>query len=258
VLVFLPAWDGRYYWDYPEYRAAARLGGETELRRLIHDGKRLGYRFVPMFGANTANRRSPAFARFADAATSKIDDDRMDLNWVDWDNDRHQDGWAAYLNLGVESWRRWLTDRIAAAIDTYDIDGYFLDIVGGWVNNPRADMHEGVRRLVGELRQRYPRVLPCGEFHYDALLELIPLYHVYATHAVPFARFFSHLSHPAPGRGSSGVHESGFSPFDPRTLALARREGLLPTLSVVDDTFTAHQQEMSAVIREARQRAGLG
>ena len=258
VLVFLPAWDGRYYWDYPEYRAAARLGGEAELRRLINDGKRLGYRFMPMFGANTANRRSPAFARFADAATSKIDDDRMDLNWVDWDNDRHQDGWAAYLNLGVESWRRWLTDRIAAAIDTYDVDGYFLDIVGGWVNNPRADMHEGVRRLVGELRQRYPRVLPCGEFHYDALLELIPLYHVYATHAVPFARFFSHLSHPAPGRGSSGVHESGFSPFDPRTLALARREGLLPTLSVVDDTFTAHQQEMSAVIREARQRAGLG
>jgi hypothetical protein len=27
-----------------------------------------------------------------------------------------------------------------------------------------------------------------------------------AVHAVPFARFFSHLSHLAPGRGSSGVH----------------------------------------------------
>ncbi len=27
----------------------------------------------------------------------------MDLNWVDWDNDRHQDGWLAYMNLGVDS-----------------------------------------------------------------------------------------------------------------------------------------------------------
>jgi hypothetical protein len=258
VLVFLPAWDGRYYWDYPEYRAAARLGGESELRRLVQEGKRLGFRFMLMFGANTANRRLPSFASFADAATSKIDDDRMDLNWVDWDNDRHQEGWAAYLNLGVESWRRWLTDRITAAITTYDVDGYFLDIVGGWVNNTRADMHEGVRQLVAELRRRHPRVLACGEFQYDALLELIPLYHVYAAHAVPFARFFSHLSHPAPGRGSSGVHESGFSRFDPKTLSLPQRTGLLPTLSVVDDTFTAHRSEMAAVIQAARRRAGLG
>jgi len=118
-------------------------------------------------------------------------------------------------------------------------------------------MHEGVRGLVGELRARYPHVLACGEFHYDALLELIPFYHVYAAHAVPFARFFSHLSHPAPGRGSSGVHESGFSAFDPATLALPSRPGLTPTLSVVDDTFTAHRREMTAVIREARRRAGL-
>ena len=253
VLVFLPAWDGRYYWDYPEYRAAARLGGEAALRRLIHDGKQLGYRFMPMFGANTANRRLPSFAGFADAATSKIDGDHMDLNWVDWDNDRHQEGWAAYMNLGVESWRRWLTDRIAAVIDGYGVDGYFLDIAGGWVNNTRADMHEGMRRLVGELRRRYPQVVACGEFHYDALLELIPLYHVHSPHAVPFARFFEHLSHPAPGRGSSGVHESGFAPFE----GMPHRDGLLPTLTVVDDTFTAHQIEMTAVIREARLRAGL-
>ena len=130
--------------------------------------------------------------------------------------------------------------------------------MGGWVNNTRADMHEGVRRLITDLRARYPQVLACGEFQYDALLELIPLYHVYPAHAVPFARFFSHLSHPAPGRGSSGVHESGFSRFDPQTLSLPRRDGLLPTLTIVDDTFAAHRSEITAVIREARRRVGLG
>ena len=258
VLVFLPAWDGRYYWDYPDYQVAKRLGGAGEFRRLVDEGKALGYRFMPMFGANTANRKLPSFARFADGATSKVDGDQMDLNWVDWDNDRHQEGWSAYMNLGVESWRRWLTDRIAAVIDDFGVDAYFLDIIGGWTNNTKADMHEGARLMIAELRRRYPAVLACGEFHYDALAEFIPLYHVYSPRYVKYARYFSHLSHPAPGRGSSGVHESGFSPFDPKTLSLPTRDGLIPTLTVVDDTFTTYRDQMLAVVHEARSRVRSG
>ncbi|HTR21076.1 MAG TPA: hypothetical protein VMH88_09510 [Gemmatimonadales bacterium] len=255
VLAFIPAWDGRYYWDYPTYQAATRLGGETEFRRLVQEGRRLGFRFMPMFGANAANRRLPGFSQIADGATARVDGDRFDLNWVDWDNDRHQEGWGAYMNLGVESWRRWLGGRIADTIERYGVDAYFLDIAGGWVNNPAADMHEGTRRLVADLRARYPHVLACGEFHYDALLEFIPLYHVYSPHGVPYARYFSHLSHPAPGRGSSGVHESGFSTWEPATLSLSKRPGLIPTLNVVDDTFTKYRDQMAAVIARAKEWA---
>src|SRR5690349_22762880 len=108
---------------------------------------------MPMFGTNAANRNLSSYSAIADAATSKIDGDRMDLNWVDWDNDRHQDGWLTYMNLGVASWRTWLTERIADVIRTYGVDAYFLDIVGGWVNNPKADMHEGTRQMIAELRR---------------------------------------------------------------------------------------------------------
>lgn len=253
VLVFISAWDGRYYWDYPAYRAADRLGGEAGFRRLIQDGKRLGFRFMPMFGANAANRRQPSYRAVADASVARVDDDRVDINWVDWDNDRHQEGWLSYMNLGVDSWRAWLTGRIADVVERYGVDAYFLDIVGGWMNNTRADMHEGTRQLVADLRARYPQVVACGEFLYDALLEFIPLYHVHTPRAVPFARFFSHLSHPAPGRGSSGVHESGFGTWDAATLSLTRREGLIPTLMVVDDTFTMYRDQMAAVIARAKE-----
>ena len=251
VLLFLPAWDGRYYWDYALYRASDRMGGEAGLKRLIQESQRLGFRVMPMFGANAANRRQPAFARMAEAATHKIDGDRFDLNWVDWDNDRHQEGWLSYMNLGVASWRDWLSARIADAIERYRVDAYFLDIAGGWVNNPQADMHEGMRQLVLGLRARYPQVMPCGEMHYDALLEFIPCYHVGLGRAARYARAFSHLSHAAPGFGSSGVHESGFSRFRHETLGLA--PGIIPTLSVVDDTFTGHQSMMEAVIERAKQ-----
>jgi len=251
VLLFLPAWDGRYYWDYPLYRASDRMGGEAGLQRLIEEAHGLGFRVMPMFGANAANRRQAIFARIAGAATHKIDGDRFDLNWVDWDNDRHQEGWLSYMNLGVASWRDWLSARIADVIERYRVDAYFLDIAGGWMNNPQADMHEGMRQLVLGLRARYPQVMPCGEMHYDALLEFIPLYHVGLGRAARYARAFSHLSHPAPGFGSSGVHESGFSRFTHETLGLA--PGIIPTLSVVDDTFTGHQSMMEAVIERAKQ-----
>jgi hypothetical protein len=252
VLAFISAWDGRYYWDYPTYQAAPRMGGEAAFRRLVQEGQRLGFRIMPMFGANASNRTLANFANFADAATARIDGDPFNLNWVDWDSDRHQEGFGVYMNLGVESWRRWLTGRIADVIDRYGVDAYFLDIIGGWVNNTKADMHEGARALVSELRTRYPRVLACGEFLYDALLEFIPLYHVYSPHGVPYARFFSHLSHPAPGRGSSGVHESGFNDWDPATLSLSKREGLIPTLNVADDTFTTYRDQVAAVIAQAK------
>lgn len=255
VLAFLPAWDGRYYWNYPLYQADPRMGGEVGLRRLVKEGQALGFRFMPMFGMNAANRRHPEFARFADAASSRIDGDRFDLNWVDWDNDRHQEGWLSYMNLGVDSWRRWLSERIADVIDRYGVDGYFLDISGGWMNNPQADMHEGTRRLVADLRAKYPRILACGEFHYDALLSLFPLFHVYSKPGMKYSRFFSHLSHPAPGRGSSGVHESGFGEWNEATLSMP--EGPIPTLSVVDDTFTKNRARMAAAIARAKELGGI-
>jgi hypothetical protein len=255
VLVFLPAWDGRYYWNYPLYQADPRMGGAEGLKRLIDEGHGLGFRFMPMFGMNTANRRHPEFAKFADAVTQRVDGDQFDLNWVDWDNDRHQEGWSAYMNLGIESWRRWLTDRIAEVIERYGADAYFLDISGGWINNQKADMHEGTRRMVAELRARYPRVLACGEFPYDALMEFLPLFHVYSKPGMKYSRFFSHLSHPAPGRGSSGVHESGFGRFNEQTLSIA--PGPIPTITVVDDTFTTHRDAMAAAIAKAKELGGI-
>jgi hypothetical protein len=260
VLVFLASWDGRYYWDYPRYTPAPRMGGEDGFRALVAGGQRLGFRMMPMFGANSANRQRPEFAGVADAATSKIDGDRFDLNWVDWDNDRHQDGWLSYMNLGVASWRDRLSARIADVITRYGVDAYFLDIAGGWVNNPKADMHEGMRDLVSGLRRRFPRVAVVGEMHYDALLEFIPLYHSFGQTLVAdlvrrHGRFFQHLSHPAPGRGSTGVHEAGFSRWNPQTLSLT--DIAIPTLNIVDDTFDNYRTEMDAVIQQAKSRARI-
>ena len=261
VLAFISSWDGRYYWDYPHYKVSDRMGGDAGFRRMVQEGQKLGFKLMPMFGMNTANTKQPGFARIADARTHKVDGDAVDLNWVDWDNDRHQEGWLAYMNLGVESWRTHLQGRIDDMITRYGVDAYFLDIAGGWINDTKADMHEGMRRMVAELRAKHPQVLCCGEMHYDAMLEFIPLYHAggggrYSREFIQrHARFFSHLSLPSPGRGSSGVHEAGFGRFNSDTLMINANS--IPTLNIVDDTFTTQRETMAAVIRKAKERAGL-
>jgi hypothetical protein len=259
VLVFIPAWDGRYYWNYPLYEPDRRLGGAEGFRSLIQKGHAMGFRFMPMFGANSANRLLPSHSKYADGETLQIDGDPYYINRVDWDNDRHSEGWMPFMNLGVTSWRQWLFDRISESIDRYQVDAYFLDISGRWVNNPRADMAEGTRKLVEDLRAKYPSVLACGEYYHDAQLGFIPLHHIFDQYAYPaallkYGRVFQHLSHPAPGRGSSGVHESGFRRFNPQTLSLDRMH--IPTITVVDDTFERYRHEMEQIIRLAREREG--
>ena len=256
VLVFLAAWDGRYYWDYPNYTVPARMGGEAGFRRLITEAQKLGFRMMPMYGTNSANRKQPAWNKIAAGATYKIDGDLYNLNWVDWNNDRHQDGWLTYMNLGADSWRNWMEGRIADMIERFGVDAYFLDIVGGHVNSTTGDMHEGTKKLVLNLRAKFPKVACVGEMPYDALYEFIPMYHAGGgARWQKYARFFQHLSAPAPGRGSSGVHESGFGRFNTETLGLS--PNAIPTLQVVDDTFTKYRDVMTAIIARAKARAGL-
>jgi hypothetical protein len=256
VLVFLSAWDGRYYWDYPNYTVPSRMGGEAAFRRLIGEAQRLGFKMMPMFGSNAANRRQPIWPTIAGAATHKIDEDLYNINWVDWNNDRHQDGWLTYMNLGADAWRNHLEGRIADVIERFGVDAYFLDIVGGHVNSTTGDMHAGTKRLVENLRAKYPRVACVGEMPYDALHGFIPMYQA-GNGAIwrKYSRYFQHLSAPAAGRGSSGVHEWGFSAFNQDTLGLSTTA--IPTLQVVDDTFTKYRDTMAAIIERARSRAGI-
>jgi hypothetical protein len=256
VLAFIAAWDGRYYWDYPLFRTSDRMGGAAGFARLIQEGQRMGFKMMPMFGMNSANKKLPMWPTVAGGLTHKIDGNAYNLDWVDWNNDRHQDGWLGYMNLGVDSWRNHIEGRIAEMIERYKVDAYFLDIAGGHVNSTNGDMHDGTRRLVMNLRSKYPNCLGVGEMPYDALHEFLPVYHAGGgARWQKYSRFFSHLSAPAPGRGSSGVHEAGFQRFNTETLGLNPTG--IPTLQVVEDTFTKHRDVMAAVIARAKQRAGI-
>lgn len=255
VVVFLPAWDGRYYWNYPAYEPDPRMGGAAGFEQLIREGQKLGFHLIPMFGSNVANLDLPATKPLLGTVTNLPGNKPWLLDYVDWDNDRHGEAAYGFMNLGTERWREHLTSRIAEILTRFGADGYFLDIVGCAMNNTQGDMSLGTRRLVSSLHDQFPGKLAMGEMHYDALLGSIPVFQADNVPEYPqafyrYGRMFEHLSWPAPGRGSTGVHEAGFSRRWKLPVADQRT---IPTLAVVDDTFSRHRAEMEAVIRIAKQ-----
>ncbi len=73
-----------------------------------------------MFGTNSANRKQPVWDKVKGRSTYKIDGDLYNLNWVDWNSDRHQDGWLTYMNVGEETWRTRIESRIAHVKEPHD------------------------------------------------------------------------------------------------------------------------------------------
>ncbi len=255
VMVFLTGWDARYYWDYPAFATGAKPGGQAGLDRLVAEGRKLGFRFALMFGSNVANPASPSFAAVADARLDDVYGAPFPANYVDWDGDRKGDGSMVFMNLAVKSWRDHLAGRISTMIDRLKVDAYFLDICGLWENNTQGDMLVGTRDLVDQLARRHPGIPAVAEMQYDALMGFIPMNHVARYALYPRANddkvaSFHHLSWPAAGRGSTGVHEYGFNTYRPVTI----EQRQIPTITFVDDTFATQRDVVAKDIATARAR----
>ncbi len=239
ILAYLPGWEGRYYWQYGDYRPEPRLGGSADFARLCDGARALGVHQMPMFGANCANLRLPGLAATpSEAHLASATGNRFHGNQPDWDLSRaHDTGWQAWLNPGDAGWRARLAEQIEAVLDAFGLDAVFLDTVHAWTNDPHAPVFDGVRALVERLHAHTPGLLLAGEADYDALLGLFPLFQRPWWERPPawterYVRRFAHLCEGEP-RGLTGVHEFGvWGPND-----VVSDPGLLPTLAFQDGTL---------------------
>jgi hypothetical protein len=260
VLAYLPGWEGRYYFDYPRYEPSDLLGGPDGFAALVDAAHGLGVRVMPMFGVHGANA-----ARFAawEGLSLRSRADRMPVrvNSPDWDGDRAGEDDQVFCNPGHPAFREHLRAEIGRVVDTYGVDAVHLDTTACWFNDPRASLVDGYRDLVAALRAAHPALLVAGEGWFDALWSVFPVNQ--SWHGVDrrfrapeivtrWGRAVGHLSTGAPGSGSTGVHELGWTtPGDVTDPA----PGHLPVLTVVDDTLTAHAGTARRICEAAAQRA---
>lgn len=258
VLAYLPGWEGRYYWQYGDYRPDPLLGGEEGFARLCAEAKSLGVHIMPMFGGNCANAWSPNFHNFGPPSYMKTATRNVfHGNQPDWNTNRTQDtGWQAWLNPGAPAWQNELTRQIVSLIERYDFDAVFLDTVEVWVNDPDFNIRDGYRQLVNRLRAARPNLLVTGEDWWDGLLDIFPIFQQSSKwRQVPdwvgrYARLMGHICDGEASRGSTGVFESGYAPYE----RLPDKPFYIPTLAFVDGTLDGARDEIEAVIALAKAR----
>ena len=258
VLAYLPGWEGRYYWQYGDYRPEPRLGGADGFARLCAGARERGVHLMPMFGANCANAWHPDFHAYGPSSYMKSATRNVfHGNQPDWDTSRARDtGWQAWLNPGAPAWQTELVRQILRLLDGYQLDAVFLDTVEVWTNDPDFNLREGYRELVDRLRAGHPDLLVTGEDWWDGLLPIFPIFQRSARwRRVPewvgrYARIIGHICDGDPSRGSAGVFEVGYAAYQP----LPDRPLYIPTLAFVDGTLDGAQPAIEAEIERARER----
>ena len=267
LLVYLPGWEGRYYWQYGAYRPDPRMGGDEGFAHLVSAARALGVHVMPMFGINIVNRDTENYEQWGAPAAFTSAGGNPAGGSVDWDGSRHYDhGWGSLLNPGGRTWQARLVGQIRGLIERYGFDGVFLDISAAWWNDPKYNVYDGTVGLIARIREGHPEILVAGEGWYDAVGSVTPLMQsghtdgVLHWHDAPYAPFFdtyhrgfAHLCLGDPGRGSTGAHELGHNPLTRAPL----RQGIIPTVTIVDATLATASTAVAAIIEDAKKYAVL-
>ena len=248
ILAFLPAWDGRYYVNYPEHEPENRMGGSQGLKRLVKKAHRLGVKVVLMFGGPNLSTFKFLKKNNMMEAGLKTPSGQVELqNWLDWNTDLQIETMGLIMNFGHPKYLDYMISKTAELFDTYEIDGVFLDGTLRWQNSPDYSAYEGLVKYTNEIRKRYPQKLVMGEDGYDAVYGLFDLFHTSGgplgleNYLLRYTRQFHYLAYPAEN-GSAGIHEIGWS-NDSHTINNADPKFTIPTISLFygDKEKYAHQ-----------------
>ncbi len=263
ILVYLPGWDGRFYWKYGIYNPEETLGGHDGMQFMMNELRALGVRTMLMFGMNVVNKGLENYEQWGNTSlVTNVNGCVLDGVSVDWDGSRHyRHGSNAMVNPGAPGWQRQLTNEISKINRKYKMDAVFLDISAWWSNEANFDCYEGTRDLIERIKDENPGILVVGEAWYDAMTTITPVVQcghtdgIFHWHDEPYepifntyCRQFAHLCLGDPSRGSTGVHELGYNSIQ----GSPYRESIIPTISIVDGTIENAGEEVMEIINQAK------
>ncbi len=263
VLFFIAGWEGRYYRSYGNSVPHSRMGGDAGFHALIQGAHNKGAHVMPMYAGNAAMPGTPGFAEYAPGSHFEGDGN---LGWtplrgysVDWSTVRGSDtNGSAWLNPGAPGWRQHLTEQVRATMRDYGIDGAFFDTQPSLDNDRLHPPIDGLRKIVGDLRDENPNLMIATESWLDTTFSFLHAGQTpaaYKNWSSRFGRRFAHLAMGEPSRGSTGVHELGYCKYNFEQLMTMFD---WPTLALVDTTLRDAPEKAERVIGYAKARLRKG
>lgn len=268
VLVYIPGFDGRYYYKYCDFSPDERLGGEKGLKELIDEAHKMGYHIMPMFMINGANPNMEGFDVWGVSSYYYSPNGfPRGVGSCDWDTSRGYDlGCGVALNPGAPLWQDRFVDEVIKQVSKFNFDAIFLDLAAIYINDPRYSTHDGAVNIINRIHEKFPHLLISTEGWYDALSTVFPFSQVAGMesrdgemiyHDTPYAKFFDdynrcfgHLCLGDLAGGKNGVFEWGFNPAES---VMPVRKALVPTITIVDDTISLAEDKIKDVIKLANE-----
>lgn len=268
TLVYIPGFDGRYYYKYPDYTPCERMGGVEGFKKLVDKAHKLGYHVMPMFMINGANPKTPGFEDWGANSRYHLSNGYVTaVTSCDWDTSRGYDsGCGIGMNPGSKKWQKRFVEEVKKQLKYVEFDGIFLDLAAVYINDPYFSTHEGVVEIIDELHEIKPDLLVATEGWYDALTPYFPLsqcagqqdrlcemvYHdtPYAPLFDRYARAFGHLCLGDLIDGSNGVFEIGYNPAEH---VLPVRKGLIQTMTVVEKVPDKNNKEFKQLLKNIKE-----
>lgn len=265
VLVYIPGFDGRYYYKYCDYTPDERMGGKEGFRALMDYAHEKGFHVMPMFMINGAHPDTPGFSFWGEPSRYRGPNNyKNGVGSCDWDTSRGFNlGCGVGLNPGAPLWQNRLVEELEKQISAFDMDGIFLDLAAIYQNDPMYSTVEGSEQIAARLHKTFPKLLIGTEGWYDALSKFFPFSQCAGNgangemiwHDTPYApfydecnRYFGHLCLGDAAQHRNGVFEWGVNPSPTR---LPLRKGLIPTLTVLEDTLEKAPEKVLEVIGDA-------
>lgn len=265
VLVYIPGFDGRYYYKYCDYTPDKRMGGCEGMKELISYAHSVGYHIMPMFMINGASPDLEGFDKWGEPSRYYTPNGNVSgVSSCDWDTSRGYDlGCGVALNPGAPLWQDRFVSEVVKQVKEFKYDGVFLDLAAIYVNDPRYSTHEGCLRIVERLHAELGELLIGTEGWYDALSPAYPFSQCAGNnangemiwHDTPYAPFFDeanrcfgHLCLGDPNSGKNGVFEWGFNNAESR---MPVRKGIIPTVTVLNDTLD-NPKKILEIIKDAK------
>lgn len=267
VLVYIPGFDGRYYYKYCDYTPDERMGGKDGFKSLMDYAHSKGYHVMPMFMINGANPDTPGFGFWGEPSRYRGPNNyQLGVGSCDWDTSRGHDlGCGVGLNPGAPLWQDRLVEELVKQIGEYSMDGVFLDLAAIYHNDPMYSTVEGSEQIATRLHEKFPQLLIGTEGWYDALGKFFPFSQCAGNgcngemiwHDTPYApfydeynRYFGHLCLGDAAEHRNGVFEWGTNPAETR---LPVRKGIIPTLTVLEYTLEKAPEKVMQVIADANE-----
>ena len=256
VLAYLPGWEGRYYWQYGDYRPEPRLGGEAGFAALCEGARALGIHLMPMFGGNCVNAWLPRFRDLDPSAYMKsATGNRFHGNHrTGTSRARTTPGWQAWLNPGHPGWRDDLAGQIESLAERFGFDAVFLDTIDIWVNDPDHAVSTAIAPSASACTRRSRTC--CS----PASTTTTRCSAASRSSSAPGGRKLP------PGRSATCAASRTCARANPRAAractssacgnpgAIAAAPGLLATIAFQDDTLARSRAEIEAAIAQAARR----